>query len=260
MVIDAVFFNNAHAWSASQLRAVFASAFLNDFRFSSFICTAFSWQLFKYPKKDLAEFATVISKAGYLSLRPKLQSYSHSATDAGKCRRFLRNGQVRDLVTQADCLHSLEFSFVCCRSCSFAIEFKDVVGDFTWPKLRYASFGYMETSEEDLVAFFRRHSATLRYCRLNSFCLTSGQWTSALPRIQSCITSTTSISLHGRLYSKNPFRRFDLNWPDRLYSGSVSEHQAAMRRALEIWFREGGDCPLTDAWQRNPDPKCAGYY
>ena len=83
-------------------------------KFESFVCGGLSWQLFKSPKKDLAELAEVLSECRRLHLQLSTgydERRDFMGSELRQCRRYLQNGRVRDLVSKAKCLQSLEIHF-----------------------------------------------------------------------------------------------------------------------------------------------------
>ena len=107
----------------------------------------------------------------------------------------------------------------------------------------------MDTSEDELVAFFERHAATLRSLHLDTLGVMIGDWTSALCRIRSCLNHPEMLLLEGYLTSENPRRSYDfglaeLGDPE----DEVDRPLIARRKALETWFKSGGDCPLVKEW------------
>jgi len=161
-------------------------------------------------------------------------------------RRYLEDGRIRDLVTQAEQVESLRF-ILDWSNPVFGVNLKNVVGDYTGARLSNVSFGNLEGSEEDLVAFVERHALSLRSLHLETFSLTSGQWTTALPRIRSFFKYTPDILLERDLWSIVPIRHFYLGqalWDSR----RMPEEKTCIERreSLEQWFKNGGDCPLVD--------------
>lgn len=242
---------NSHVDGVPQLQSIYRSAFLSGTKFKSFVCGDVGWQLFKSTKKDLAVLASVISESPRFSLQ--LSTGHDEQTDMlgselRQCRRYLKNGRIRDLITQAEKLQSLRF-ILDWSDPVFGVDLKNVVGDHTWTRLSDISYGNMEGSEEDLVAFVERHALSLRRLHFETFSLISGQWTTALPRIRSSFKNTPDVLIERDLLSQSPLRHFYLGealWDSR----RVPEEKTHIERreSLQEWFKNGGDCPLVEEW------------
>ncbi|KAL8704687.1 MAG: hypothetical protein Q9201_002149 [Fulgogasparrea decipioides] len=242
---------NGHAAGVPQVRSLYHSAYINHLKLKTLVCGGVNWRIFKSPKQDLVELARVMSESKNLCLKLSTGYDEHQdriGSELTQCRRYLKNGRIRDMVTQATQLQSLEIHFDWSDPV-FAVELKNVVGVFTWIMLTRVSLGYMETTEEDLVAFFRRYALSLRSLHLDNFHLTSGQWSTALPRIRSYLNHTDDVLLEGHLSCSNPSLEYYLGMA--AFSDPTDPEDKPLierRKALEDWFQNGGDCPLDDAW------------
>jgi len=137
---------NGHVDGVPQLQSIYRSAFLSGTKFKSFVCGDVGWQLFKSTKKDLAVLASVISESHRFSLQ--LFTGHDEQTDMlgselRQCRRYLKNGRIRDLIIQAEKLESLRF-ILDWSDPVFGVDLKTVVGDHAWTRLSHVSFGNME--------------------------------------------------------------------------------------------------------------------
>jgi len=148
------------------------------------VCGNVGWQLFKEKKKDLAEFASIVSDCQRFSLQMFTghdEQTDMLGSELRQCRRYLKNGRTWDLVMQAEKVESLRFVHDWDNPV-FGVDLKNVIGDHTWTRLSQVSLGNLGGSEEDLVAFLGKHALSLRRLHLETFTLTTGQWTTALPR------------------------------------------------------------------------------
>lgn len=239
-------FGQGHAVGVPQLQSVYRSAFRSGTKFKSFARGEVSWQLFKATRKDLVEFASVLSKCHRFRLYLWTGFNKRTQTlglELPQCRRYLANGCIRDLLSQAERLESLRL-FLDHSGPLFGVDLKNVVGDHTWSRLSHISFGNVEGSADGLVAFVNRHALSLRSLHLEDFSLTSGQWIMALPRIRASFKYTPNVTLGGNLSSQNPLRTFCLDKTDLELLGIFFDR----RRSLEEWFKNGGDCPLVEEW------------
>lgn len=242
-----------HAPGVPQLWSIIHGAFSCGSRFDSFMCGGLSWQLFKSPEKDLSELADVISKCDLITLMFSIgydERQDRFGSEVRQCRRYLKNGRLRNLLSQAKDLGSLEISFDCSEPV-FAIDLKSVVGNITWTRLVHVSLTAMESTEDDLVAFFERHASTLRGLHLETVGFIVGDWRNALVRLRACLKYRDNVLLEGSLSSGNPLRKYDLGTRAFSDPSDVDGRRAIDRRkSLESWFEKGGDCPLIDAWSR----------
>lgn len=247
-------FGHGHAVGVPQLQSIYRSAFRSGTKFKSFACGGVSWQLFKATKKDLAEFASVLSKCHRfrLHLYKRYEEPGTLGSETRQCRRYLANGCVCDLLSQAERLESLRLLIDQSYSgfgigLVFGVDLQNVVGDYTWSRLSHVSFGGVEASADDLVAFVKRHALSLRSLHLENFSLTSGQWSTTLPRIRSSFKYTPNVTLEGNLSSQIPgWRIFDFGHTG--YEALDEKRFFDRRRSVEEWFKNDGDCPLVEKW------------
>ena len=239
-----------HAAGVPQLRSMLLSMHEAGIKLQTFECGDVSWKLFRCSKKDLRAFATTLSQVRRLKLHLSTgmaASGNEIGVDLPECRRFLKNGRIRDMITHAKDLEYLEIKFDW-WSPVFGIELGNIVGDQIFPRLASVTFSHVETNEEELIRFLERHKATLRSLHLDSMCLASGEWTSTVPRIRSSL-ELDECEIEGRLFSDDPRRDFDLGmieWDDARFP--EDRPRIEKRKAIEEWFTKGGECPFTDEW------------
>ena len=73
-----------------------------------------------------------------------------------ECRKFWRNGRVRDLTSGADDLKRLSIELDWWEP-TFGLELVHVVGNCIWPRLSKVTLATIETAEQ-LMHFVERHS------------------------------------------------------------------------------------------------------
>ena len=239
-----------HAAGVPQLRSVLLGMHEARIKLQSFECGDVSWKLFRCSKTDLKAFATTLShvRRMYLQISTGMDaSGDEIGVDLPECRRFLRNGRMRDLITQARYVEYLEIKFDWSTPV-FGIELGNIVGTQTFPKLASVKFANVETNEEELMIFLQRHKLTLRSLHLDTICLASGAWTTVVPRIRSSL-QLDDFNVEGHLFSDDPRQDFDLGmigWEDP--RSPVHRPSIEKRKAIQEWFNKGGVCPFTDGW------------
>lgn len=244
--------SSTRASGVPQLRSCLLSMYDVGTKLQTFECGNVSWKLFRCSKSDLKAFAALLSQVRNFTLQISTgmdASGDRIGVELPECRRFLRNGRVRDLTFGADELERLNVKLDWWES-TFGLELVNVVGDRIWPRLREVTLATIETTEEHLMYFLERHRATLRSVHLDTILLTWGEWPSLVSRMRSSL-HLASLLLEGRLFSDVPRRDFDLGmikWDDARLPDDVPKIEK--RKAIEVWFRMGGDCPFTDEWSR----------
>lgn len=244
--------SSTRASGVPQLRSCLLSMRDAGTKLQKFKCGDVSWKLFRCSKSDLKAFAATLSKVRNFRLQMStgMDASGHRiGVELPECRRFLRNGRVRDLISGADDLEKLDIGLNWWEP-TFGLELVNVVGDCIWSRLSKVTLTTIETTEEHLMHFLERHKATLQRVHLDTMLLKMGEWPSLVPRMRSSL-HLASLLLEGRLFSDVPRRDFDLGmvkWDDARLPEDVPKIEK--RKAIEVWFREGGDCPFTEEWSR----------
>ena len=96
-----------------------------------------------------------------------------------------------------------------------AIDFKHIVGNFTWPFLTKFDFYRVKTSEDDLINLCSRHAAVKTFF-LSIVELTKGTWASTFTKIGRIMPSADAI-LEGYFSELETGNGFDVCWdPSKL--------------------------------------------
>lgn len=241
---------HGHASGVPQLQSILLGMSHTGIHLRTFECKDVSWKLFRCPKSHLKEFATVLAQVRTFKLLVSTGVHEDGdriGTELPACRRFLKNGRLRDLIFQMRDVENLEISFDWWEPV-FAIELINIVGEHIWPRLKKVFLSRIEATEEHSLRFLDKHAATLRDLHFDTVCLTSGQWPSLLPRIRSSL-ALKDFLLEGQLLSNAPHRNFDLGmeeWDDYRILDDVPKIEK--REAFQKWFKDGGECPFTDEW------------
>ena len=128
------------------------------------------------------------------------------------CAGYLEEtGRLHDFVTSAPQLENLTVHFDCDNPMPSA-NLSDLVGQFTWPSLRLASFNGISTTEEDLMDFYERHAKTLREIRIESIDLEYGSWATIFRRIRDTL-SLEKVTICGDLNVEDPYESLYLGPP-----------------------------------------------
>lgn len=239
-----------HSMGVPQLRSMILSMYNAGIKLRVFECGEISWKLFRCSKGDLQAFAGALSEARKVRLlltTASNDSRDRMGTDLPECRRFLKNGRVRELLSQAPDIEDLELRFDWYDP-YFPIELANVVGDHIWPNLTSVTLSTIETSGDELMHFLQRHRTTLRKLCMGTICLRSGEWPSTVPQLR-CMLKLEELLLEGWLYSDVPRRAFEFGFyleGDERIAEEVPRLER--RKALQDWFKVGGDCPLRNEW------------
>ena len=243
--------SRTRATGVPQLRSCLISMHDAGIRLQKFKCGDVSWKLFRCSKNDLNAFAATLAQVRKFRLQISTDILNARGNASGielpVCRRFLKNGRVRDLISGADDLEKLNVRLDWSIP-TFGLELANVVGDCIWPRLSKVTLSNIETTEELLIHFLERHRVTLRKVHLNTMLLALGEWPSLVPRMRSSL-HLDYLVLEGSLISDVPRRYFDLGvikWDNARIREDV--HRIEKRKAIELWFKNGGHCPLTDEW------------
>lgn len=231
-------YGQTHSSGVPQLRALFRAAHNACVKLMTFCCHDVSWQLFQMTQKDLIMLATVLSEAHTISLE---LSPTDSLSSAGYavlvCNRYLSKGVVWSLLGQIRRLKNLVLDFGQGRAAGLFVELKYLVSRCTWDNLRSVTLGGIRTTEDELVAFFERHSYAIRGFQLREICLTVGEWNSTLTRIRDGLYRRARVEIKGDFIGDDP---------SQLYEFFGSSEAEKRRLDLEHWYKyqTSGDCPL----------------
>lgn len=227
----------------SQVLSVLLAAHQAGVKLENLELGGVSWQLLKQDKDIFA--AIKESMSGLRSLDILLCTNIHDLDEYFKisdreCDALLKAGKLFDLVTSSPSLRHLNVEFDVYWGYSLAV-LKYVVGDFHWHDLSEVEFTNMQTTENDLIGFFLRHSGTLSSVSLGCIYLNQGDWASAFQRMRQ-VLDLKLIELDGGFTS-------DIDGEDRWelsYSESPKEKMAVdtLRKAVNDFVIGKGEIPL----------------
>ena len=200
------------------------------------------WTCLRIPRTEFIRLKPVLENLQALTL---LISTGHLLVDAVDHQR--ESLQCHLSLREFLCLHyfikavpklsELKLHFLWEKPCPADLHY--IFGTFTWPSLRKVDLSCIETSEDVLIDFFRRHAATLQHVALNRIKMMRGTWSSALPKLRKMLT-LDSVSLSGDMYSKEPAEYWYLDTQPGMHQWEATRTRAA----LEWYMIHGGKCPL----------------
>lgn len=161
-----------------------------------------------------------------------------------ECREYLENYQLYDFLIAAPGLEGLRVGFNYYDPYGPS-ELKYIAGSFTWSSLRNVTFEYFDTTEEDWVAFFVRHSPTLRKVAIDTITLLSGTWVVVLERMSE-VLNLESAYFRECLISDDPRQQWYLDGWLRSPTPAIRDQGKRTRKALREFLVSGGICPLRD--------------
>ncbi|MCJ1227208.1 hypothetical protein MMC12_003863 [Toensbergia leucococca] len=166
---------------------------------------------------------------------------------ASPCSKYLKNGRFRDLIISAPDLREFDIHIDSSNEV-YMITLANAVGTFTWPHLTRITLRIIETTQDDLLHFFRRHAGTLKTVNLEAIILSEGSWIPILQAIRQLLV-LNSVNFEDTLISDEPEEYWLLG------SGPGS-----LRKILAEYVLHGGECPLLDDTYRGVDPAKAIYW
>ncbi|KAL9622682.1 MAG: hypothetical protein Q9160_002992 [Pyrenula sp. 1 TL-2023] len=163
-------------------------------------------------KKKLTKFESIT-----LSFKAdqEIADLLHELVPENAYELFDEKDYLRDFLASNRDLEDLQISFLDCPM-HIALKMANVMGTHHWPKLQSLSLMSINTTDNDLLAFLRRHSSTLSIVRFGFTVLTKGNWPDTIDEIQelfwgSCITT---FKFWGYLLTKSPSETVDLSFVD----------------------------------------------
>lgn len=135
--------------------------------------------------------------------------------------------------------------------CPARLEY--VVGNTKWDYLASVTFENLDTDEDSWAAFYFRHRKTLRHVGFGNIRLLSGEWASALQRMQQGLR-LTSASVLSILRADAPpqcwaFLSYDPETGVEIAHDDTRWQCNRTRKAIQDYLLNGGDCPLLDEVQ-----------
>ncbi|MCJ1238019.1 hypothetical protein MMC14_006006 [Varicellaria rhodocarpa] len=188
------------------------------------------WTCLRIQRTEFIRLKPVLGNLRALTL---LISTGHLLVDATNhqresqaCDLFLRDFlHLHYFIKAAPNLSELKIHFLWEKPCPADLYY--IVGTFTWPSLRKVDLSCIETSEDVMIDFFRRHAPTLRHVALDRIKMMHGTWSSALPKLRKMLT-LDSVSLSGDMYSREPTEYWYLDT-------QPSMHQWEATRQEPLW-------------------------
>lgn len=150
-----------------------------------------------------------------------------------------------ELFSAAPALEDLALFYNPYQDMNSAYKLRYIVGSFTWSVLRSLNFGRFETNQEEWVAFFNRHSPSLRDLTIHDIRLLSGTWALTLERM-SVLLELASAEVYGDLRCVDPPENWYLDSDAEAVDGGIRNQCIDTTKAVEEYLVSGGVCPLRD--------------
>ena len=180
------------AQGVDQTRSLLVGAYEACLKIESLDCGFVRWLLLDQNDEDLTKMKKAIENLRVFRLRLVGEEYGEVPDGwVHESSRIAEKGGLVKFITSAPHLNDIDvhLNWAEHRDVSHyqgppSVSLKDVVGDFHWAALEKASFAHTTADEDHLVAFCKRHAATLRTLQLWSMRLTTGSWYSTLERLR----------------------------------------------------------------------------
>ena len=229
-----------------QLRSLLLGVWEAGLKLEDLRCGYVHWQFFRQSASVFAKVKEAVQHLQSMELHISTTSPNDDPDDEDafhigipECIAYLKGGRLRDFVTAAPDLTALAIYFDWDNP-QPPSRLVDIVGTFTWDSLRYASFSYIETTEDELMAFYTRHSSTLREIALDTIILSQGSWARTFQKMAK-VLQLKEASVSGILQSLEDVRSYDLG------SGLCEDEEIPfMKRVVDNYLIEGGDLPLIE--------------
>ncbi|MCJ1402538.1 hypothetical protein MMC11_005758 [Xylographa trunciseda] len=190
---------------------------------------AISWHVLRAADPFVCSLTRAIRRLQNLRLVLKLEPET-TDIEAEKCRENLESGSLFCLLTSATDLESLHFGFDTLYSDQQPARLADIFGKQRWGSLREVALGQIQTTEDDLLAFLKRHKATLKVILIQNMRLEySVAWIETLRKIKN-IAQWDSALVCGKLYYGQQNTSEDNFQYDIGIEGSWDENQCAVVR------------------------------
>ena len=205
----------------AQLRTLLISASDAGVEIETLRCGIVQWMFFIAHDVHFDKFKHAVrclrTLEFYLTTRRNedgdFEEFNHE--EIGFCAEYLESsGALCDFISSAPELENLTVQFD--RDIPMhPARLSDLVGDFSWHSLRLAAFNKIDTTEEELIDFYKRHAKTLREIRIESIHLDHGSWFSIFRRIPNTL-SLEKATVCGALTAEDP--------PESLFLGLPPEY------------------------------------
>ncbi|CAJ2503846.1 Uu.00g112400.m01.CDS01 [Anthostomella pinea] len=224
------------------------------------------WRFFKRSAAELMRMFKPLSGLWsiefIISVEPA-DERRHESNSAGKCRRVLAKGALRNIFKSMTELRSLcvEIDSMECEDLDKGAGLEHLIEPgFKWPHLRELVIGGVDCDRQELMNVLETHSSTLQRLCLRDICLISTSWKKLLPEIRKNMFLVEAC-ICGDLYGRDedgeepndPFWTTGHLGPDLEYWDlsvpEVGDHE--MRDSINVYCRFGGhlypdEVPLTE--------------
>ncbi|MCJ1453535.1 hypothetical protein MMC28_003882 [Mycoblastus sanguinarius] len=254
-------------YGVPQMGALLMGACQAGLELQSLDCGYVDWHIFTQDEDTNAELKKSLRCLRDLSLDITVdEKYDEDGfSEMENCEEFLQNGRLRDFITSAPQLRSLNICFSH-NEPVYPTDLKQVVGDFTWPSLRSVGLQNIETCEENLVSFCERHARTLKNLNWESLGLSEGEWWPVFEKIGPML-NLASVSLSGYFESMKDTLQFDTGDAEErpylkeaielyLLADTPDNHQS-LDEFIENYLREPGfyDSSVVGPWDWEDDER-----
>ena len=217
---------------ANQLRSLLLGAQNSGLRIEHLCCGEVHWRFFRQDR----EISSKLQKAARF-----LQSLEmHIATTVGnqvhgdmdpdasmqECATFLSSGAVRAFATAASELNDLIIKFDDYHFLRMPARLVDIVGSFRWNSLRRVHFSCIGFTQQDSIAFYKRHCETLKDVGIDSVRLEEGDWASVFQEMAKTLC-LEKVAITGYLHNSSTGFYFG-------YQNDIAcDHPPMLRRIVE---------------------------
>ena len=149
--------------SVAQLESILFGLLHHDSKIEELDCGYIHWHFFKEKNEHFEKYKLAVRFLKHLNLQiSNRSSLENPEEDMDKppnpqglieCAEFLADGRLREFITAALHLMELTIDFEHQYPVSPA-HLEDIVGNSTWPALRYVHFSHITVNEEEIIDFF----------------------------------------------------------------------------------------------------------
>lgn len=180
-----------------------------------------------------------------LEMSVGINAYRDTDAYSDESGEDLKRFRLVEFLSAAPVLEDLSLYFNSFEDKYGAYKLRYIVGSFTWSVLRKLNFGWLETNQEELIAFFVRHSPTLRDITIHDIRLLSGTWALTLERM-SVLLKLESAEFYGMILCIDPPEKWYLDPAAEAVYDGLKRQRIKTRKAVEEYLVSGGICPLRD--------------
>lgn len=167
--------------------SVLLTADSSGLQIATFCCHRFKWQIFSQ-NKNFAALKRSIRHLKNLNLTfadprsMRRNTLEHEIDIIGE--EYLDKGRVREFLTSAPSLESLTLSFKSWPSSRAFPTVKSIFGNFHWSCLVAVNLARLDSMEDDLLGFCKRHAHTLRNLSFRDMNVLDSSWELAFHRLR----------------------------------------------------------------------------